>query len=909
MDSFPADIAFRKTWRTYQARVLSELERYLDDNHLHVIAAPGSGKTVLGLEVARRLKRATLIFSPTIAIRDQWVERLLGLFSEPGRGVPDWISKDINRPGHLTVSTYQGLHSAWAGRAEAEEDGEEEEAESEGARGSNAGGEKGLGRERLLQRLREAGVGTLVLDEAHHLRNEWWKCLIGVKEALEEPTVVALTATPPFDVTEYEWRRYTDLCGPVDSEISVPELVQERNLCPHQDYVYLSRPLRTEKAEIDEFRAEAGELVEGIFADGQFADLLASHRCVRQPKAHVEEILADPGFYSSMAFFLNHVTGRAPKELLRLIGISPRACPKRNSQWVEELLTGCLYSHAKSFGDGREVFARIGRDLKRIGAIERRRVRLQSTGRITKLLASSVSKLESIERIVELESGLLSGELRMVILTDFIRRPDLPRNVGDIEPLKRIGVVPIFEQIRRSGAGDVKLGILSGTLVVIPSVSRRLLEEIAAGMSIEAGDIRYTPLAHDGSFVEVGISGADRQKMVRLITRLFGRGGVTVLVGTKSLLGEGWDAPSLNSLVLASFVGSYMLSNQMRGRAIRVQQGNPEKTANIWHLVCVEQGRSEASEDLETLGRRFKSFVGVSFKETAIENGLERLDIGRPPFGQGRIERINSLMEEKACDRARLRAEWEAALEAGDVGAVAEEVAGSYFTLPRNFVFANTILAVLWQGVSWGLATFSYLVRSSEGAAERRGLRATLLLFGIAFAAGAVVALPKCLKAVYLFLRHGPVASSMKQIGKALVRALAHGGIIETDVSKLKVVTSRRKYGFVNCSLEGGTTRERSIFLDAMQEILGPIGNPRYILVRKTRLWRLLRRDYHVVPSVLGRNKELAEYFGRMWGRRVGAMELIYTRTAAGRRMLLKARGAAMSAGFQRRCERVRSWK
>ncbi|UCG50136.1 MAG: DEAD/DEAH box helicase family protein, partial [Phycisphaerales bacterium] len=556
MDSFPADIAFRKTWRTYQARVLSELERYLDDNHLHVIAAPGSGKTVLGLEVARRLKRATLIFSPTIAIRDQWVERLVGLFSEPGRGVPDWISKDINKPGHLTVSTYQGLHSAWLGRAEAEEDGEEEEAESEAARGSGAGGEKGLGRERLLQKLREAGVGTLVLDEAHHLRNEWWKCLIGVKEALEGPTVVALTATPPFDVTEYEWRRYTDLCGPVDSEISVPELVLERNLCPHQDYVFLSRPLRTEKAEIDEFRSEVGKLVEGIFADGQFAELLASHRCVRRPKAHVEEILADPGFYSSMAFFLNHVTGRAPKDLLRLIGISPRACPKRNSQWVEELLTGCLYSHRESFGDGREVFARIGRDLKRIGAIERRKVRLESTSRITKLLASSVSKLESVERIVELESGLLSGELRMVILTDFIRRPDLPSNVGDIKALKRIGVVPIFEQIRRSSVGDIKLGILSGTLVVIPSVSRRLLEEIAAGMSIEASDIRYTPLAHDDSFVEVGISGADRQKMVRLITRLFGRGGVTVLVGTKSLLGEGWDAPSINSLVLASFVGS-----------------------------------------------------------------------------------------------------------------------------------------------------------------------------------------------------------------------------------------------------------------------------------------------------------------------------------------------------------------
>ena len=32
----------------------------------------------------------------------------------------------------------------------------------------------------------------------------------------------------------------------------------------------------------------------------------------------------------------------------------------------------------------------------------------------------------------------------------------------------------------------------------------------------------------------------------------------TPLVGTQALLGEGWDAPSVNTLVLASYVGSYM---------------------------------------------------------------------------------------------------------------------------------------------------------------------------------------------------------------------------------------------------------------------------------------------------------------------------------------------------------------
>ena len=54
MKNFPASVEFVWPWRNYQGRVLSELDLHLDDNHLHIIAAPGSGKTVLGLEVVRR---------------------------------------------------------------------------------------------------------------------------------------------------------------------------------------------------------------------------------------------------------------------------------------------------------------------------------------------------------------------------------------------------------------------------------------------------------------------------------------------------------------------------------------------------------------------------------------------------------------------------------------------------------------------------------------------------------------------------------------------------------------------------------------------------------------------------------------------------------------------------------------
>jgi superfamily II DNA or RNA helicase len=221
-------LKFKHPWRPYQKRVLDELSSHLDDDHLHVVAAPGAGKTILGIEVMRCLGKPAVILAPTLTIRDQWVDRLVNLFmSEPE---PEWISKSLRAPKFLTVVTYQALHASFTG--EAEETLDEEEGLGKGTASSKPEGDA------LIDHLRRLGVDTLVLDEAHHLRKEWWKHLTTLKQGLEGLTVVALTATPPYDVDYREWQRYEALCGAIDAEISVPELVQCRNLCPHQDYVY-----------------------------------------------------------------------------------------------------------------------------------------------------------------------------------------------------------------------------------------------------------------------------------------------------------------------------------------------------------------------------------------------------------------------------------------------------------------------------------------------------------------------------------------------------------------------------------------------------------------------------------------------------------------------------------------------
>ena len=105
-------MAFQKSWRAYQSKLLTEIDAYLEDRRFHLVAAPGSGKTVLGLEIIRRLGRPTLILTPTITIRDQWADRLQDHFLSPGAGQPYWVSTDLKSPALLTIATYQALHSA-----------------------------------------------------------------------------------------------------------------------------------------------------------------------------------------------------------------------------------------------------------------------------------------------------------------------------------------------------------------------------------------------------------------------------------------------------------------------------------------------------------------------------------------------------------------------------------------------------------------------------------------------------------------------------------------------------------------------------------------------------------------------------------------------------------------------------
>jgi hypothetical protein len=183
-------------------------------------------------------------------------------------------------------------------------------------------------------------------------------------------------------------------------------------------------------------------------------------------------------------------------------------------------------------------------------------------------------------------------------------------------------------------------------------------------------------LPYGPGYSRIGFAGESGHRIVAVMTQLFRDGHIRLLVGTQALLGEGWDAPCINTLVLASNVGSYMLSNQIRGRAIRTDPADPAKVANVWHLATVEPDEPDTTgmrrfrwtdplppsdpigrplgPDMELLKRRFRAFAGIAADGgNRIESGLARLGLGGRRWDAPAIAATNAEALRRAADRPR----------------------------------------------------------------------------------------------------------------------------------------------------------------------------------------------------------------------------------------------------------------
>ncbi|MTI38702.1 DEAD/DEAH box helicase family protein [Fulvivirga lutimaris] len=900
LNHFPSDINFKYPWRPYQERVLRELQDHLNDDHLHVIAPPGSGKTVLGLEVMLRLNKPTLILAPTIAIRNQWVHRFCELFLQT-MSPPEWISNDIRNPKLITVATYQGIHAAASGTKIIEDELLELEADEEQ---ESSGSKSEI--DNLISSFKKIGLGTIVIDEAHHLKNAWWKTLIKFKSKLK-PTIVGLTATPPYDVTYSEWNRYLELNGPVDTEIAVPELIREGDLCPHQDYVYLSSPSSKELELIKSHRHKIDLLRQELINDEKILADITNSPLFLEPEQHLSSIYDNMKYYSSILIYLNHKKVVLHGEHVKITGNQLKDLPKLNDEWLEtfldyyinvfEPIDEATIKHQKS----------VAKRIRQTGAIEWGKINLSNDSSLEKVLTSSLNKLSSICDITAFESKQLGASLRQVVLSDYIRAEYLSEEVA----MNKMGVIPIFETLRRQFGAEIKLGVLTGSLVLIPAISLPEVLRIAGQHDID--EINFEPLAYDADYLLLKQNDKVRHHLVHIITQVFESGNINILVGTKSLLGEGWDAPSINSLILASYVGSFVLSNQMRGRAIRTQRGNKSKTSNIWHLACYDPTHDFGGRDIAILNRRFRGFLGISEREErTIENGLNRLLLPYK-YNKEKAEMSNQRMMQSAAEREKLTQQWKEAITNGTH--LVEEIKVPFeeqveYKRQKQLYLNKTIKYVL---VELGLGISAYTLEFVDNLPRFRGFLKTVqgrwTLF-YTFLGGLAVFFGRSLfKSLRVYIKYRDIAKDLESISHAMLKTLVDVGQIHTDRSKLKILTTVNDHGEVFCHLEGGTTYEKSLFIESMQAIVGPVLNPRYIMIRKNWWAFIKQRDYHAVPDHLAKHKDVVMKLASNWRKFVGDCDYIYTRNSEGRALLLKARFNSLASEFQETSERTSRWK
>ena len=520
------DIKFKYPFRDYQQDTLTMLDKYIHDKKLHIVAAPGAGKTILALELLLRIGKKALILVPTIAIKEQWIERLTKDFINGDKN--DLISSELENPKIITIDTYQALYSLKR---------------------------KGIDINKIIV---ENNIKSIIFDEAHHLRKAWQKALKQLTEGLPDCTTISLTATPPYD-SEKDFDNYMDLCGIIDAKITIPQLVKSNCLCPHQDFIYFNTLNLEQELELKEHSKKVNQFVNRLFYNKTIIKIISLHDYIVNTEENTNNILNEFEFFIAMLSFLKKVNYIIPKRKdLEKLNI-----PTLNFSMLNIMLEKLIFEkntiEQEIFKD--EIRA-IKQELIELGCIDDdNNVNLKYNKKISNLLTRNYEKLNSICEIIDIEKQSLNEKLKLVIVTDYIK--DEYYDIQNEEDIKELGVMPIFRKVTSKNP-DVNVVVLTGTLTIIPTELKSQLIELAEKeYNIKRDEIKISELGINFDYSKVEFESKYDRFKVNLITKLFEQSNISVLIGTIALIGEGWHAPFVNSLVMTTYVSSYVTSNQL----------------------------------------------------------------------------------------------------------------------------------------------------------------------------------------------------------------------------------------------------------------------------------------------------------------------------------------------------------
>ena len=242
---------------------------------------------------------------------------------------------------------------------------------------------------------------------------------------------------------------------------------------------------------------------------------------------------------------------------------------------------------------------------------------------VGRIMAYAASKIEALSDIISTEMQSLGPDIRAVIVTDF-EKTSATTLVEGVMDDEAGGAIAAFRALAKCDSGDILDPILmtGSTVLVDDDLSERFLAAARAWIAERDLDIELRARHEETYDVIIG-RGKDwipRYYSI-MITEFFQQGLTKCLIGTRGLLGEGWDASKINVLVDLTTVTTSMSINQLRGRSIRLDNDWPEKVANNWDIVCFADEFTNGFKDYARFEKKHKQLYGVC-DDGAIEKGI-----------------------------------------------------------------------------------------------------------------------------------------------------------------------------------------------------------------------------------------------------------------------------------------------
>jgi hypothetical protein len=505
---------------------------------------------------------------------------------------------------------------------------------------------------------------------------------------------------------------------------------------------------------------------------------------------------------------------------------------------------------------------------------------------VDRVLARSASKASAAAEILRAESAELGGRLRALVLTDFIEAGGtIPADLSGVMDEGAGGALLALATLLADEAGAALDPVLmTGERVACgPGTAWRLADSLnAAAPGLDAtvvpgtGSLAAGAAAADGQVLTIaGGPGWEPRRYVPLVTRFFADGGSRCLIGTRALLGEGWDAPAVNVVIDLTAATTPTSVVQARGRALRLDDGWAQKVADNWAVICVTADHPKGDADYHRFVRKHDRYFALSGAGDII-SGVAHVDPGLSPFGPpdpATLTDLDARMLIRAGERPAVRDRW--------------NIGEPYADEP---VATLTVTARHPLGLSRRYVTGGLAGQEQPGRAAWFP-RAIAGFFRIAASAGTA-----------------PPSGSLEDMAMATADALHEAGLASRDGTAIQL--EPLPAGGYRARLRDVPAAESATFAAALDEVLAPLAQPRYIVPRlflsrppsrRAAIGLAVRRlagrgipatvVYHAVPSALGVNRKLAQVFARAWNARVGPGELLYAGSPEGTGILAVQRG------------------